>query len=223
MKRIGFVLTLIALTLPRLSLGQSAINILTLDFEGLKNGEAIHDYYNGGMGNLGSGPGPNYGIIFQPNAEALTAKNAGGTGNFANEPSPNNACFFTTGNGDVMNVPGGFTDGFSFYYTAALFSGTVTVWSGPDGTGTMLGSIFLPVLGSNNPPVNDIWAPIGVAFAGTAQSVNFSGTADYIAFDNITLGSASPINSATPAPSSLLIAVFGAAAGAGWLRRRRAS
>jgi hypothetical protein len=45
---------------------------VTIDFDGLKGPwsgsplEAPGDYYNGGTGSLGSGPGPDYGITFSP-------------------------------------------------------------------------------------------------------------------------------------------------------------
>eukprot|EP01125_Pyxidicula_operculata_P005037 TRINITY_DN1852_c0_g1_i4.p1 TRINITY_DN1852_c0_g1~~TRINITY_DN1852_c0_g1_i4.p1 ORF type:complete len:1098 (-),score=363.28 TRINITY_DN1852_c0_g1_i4:829-4122(-) len=35
-----------------------------LDFSGLQVGESVRDYFAGGFGSLGSGPGPNYGIVF---------------------------------------------------------------------------------------------------------------------------------------------------------------
>lgn len=58
---------------------------VTLTFEGLANGESVNNYYDGGTGSLGSGPGPNHGLTFA-NADALL-QNAPGN-NFANEPSP---------------------------------------------------------------------------------------------------------------------------------------
>ena len=45
-------------------------NAVTLNFEGLKNAETVSNYYNGGQGGKGSGPGPNYGITFGPNGLA---------------------------------------------------------------------------------------------------------------------------------------------------------
>lgn len=223
MKRNLFWSALLVL-LPQLCRGQGPSNIITLDFEGLKDHEKIMNYYNGGfgggvMGGAPSGPGPNDGITFLSDSEALTSNQAGGSGNFRNEPSPNNVLFFLSGGGDIMNVSGGFTGGFSFFYSSPL-AGTVTVWSGPNGTGTQLASIDLPALQlSSN--VYDTWAPIGVAFNGAAGSVNFSGTANFIAFDNVTLGSAVPTGAATPAPSSLAVIAIAAAIGAGWRQKRR--
>ena len=42
----------------------------TLTFEGLKNYEEVENYYNGGKGSKGSGPGTNYGVTFSSNALA---------------------------------------------------------------------------------------------------------------------------------------------------------
>ena len=219
MKRILSLSAMLVL-LPQLSQGQGPNNILTLNFEGLQDQETVLDYYNGGFGGKGSGPGPKYGVTFLANSLALTSNTVGGTGKFINEPSPNNAVFFSSGGGDIMNVAGGFTGGFSFFYTGGL-AGFVTVWSGPDGTGTQMVSLDLPALASGTPNTNDTWSPIGVAFNGVAGSVNFSGTANFIAFDNITLGSSVPTGASTPAPSSLLVVAMALTLGAGWRQRRR--
>jgi hypothetical protein len=131
--------------------------------------------------------------------------------------------YFLTGPGDVMDVPAGFNVGFSFYYSAIEFPGAVTVWSGLDGTGSLLGSINLPVTPSGGSAECTYgqycpWFPTGVAFSGTAESVIFTGTANYIGFDNITLGASIP--QGTPEPASL--ALLGAGlAGLGFARRRK--
>ncbi len=222
MKRSLYLSALLCL-FPTLCRGQNSGHVITLDFDSLENLESVGDYYNGGLGSLGSGPGPNYGISFGADSEVVTSKFApgGGSGNFTNEPSSYNAVFFQAGGGDVLNIASGFTGGFSFFYTGPL-AGSVTVWSGPDGTGTQLASLDLPAIASNpSTRVNDTWAPVGVSFAGVAGSVNFSGVANFIAFDNITLGSATPTGSSVPAPSSLVVVGVAALLGAGCRRRRK--
>ena len=146
---------------------------------------------------MGSGPGPNYGITFGLDSLAIINTGGGGTGNFSNSPSGDTVAFFLSGPGDVMDVAGGFTTGFSFYYAAA-FAGSVTVYSGLDGTGSVLATLPLPT----TPNPYSEWLPIGVTFGGTAESVVFSGSANYIGFDNITLGSSTPGN-AVPLPTAL--------------------
>ena len=43
----------------------------TLDFGGLQNNEQVLSFYNGGTGSLGSGPGTNYGVFFNPTFVAV--------------------------------------------------------------------------------------------------------------------------------------------------------
>lgn len=164
---------------------------ITLTFEGLGNDAAIGDYYNGGAGG-------NLGIHFGPDALALIDSAHGGTGNFSNAPSCCTVMFFLTGPGDVMDVAAGFNTGFSFFY--AGFNGSVDVYSGLDGTGTLLTSLSMPT----TPNPYTVWVPIGVAFAGTAKSVLFTGSANGIGFDNVTLGSVTPGGS-VPEPSSIIL------------------
>ena len=170
---------------------------VVLDFEGVGNLEQILDFYNGGFGGYGSGPGPDYGITFGPDALALVDADDGGSGNFANSPSGNTISFFLTGPGVVMNVEDGFTTGFSFFYTSAR-EGSVTVFDGPDGTGSVLATVPVEVqyntCGASGDPSGAFacWTEVGVTFSGTAFSVNFGGVQNYTGFDEITLGSATP-------------------------------
>lgn len=113
-----------------------------------------------------------------------------------------------------MNVAGGFTTGFSFYYADQVgFTGTVNVYSGPSGTGTLLASLSLP----STPDPYNVFVPVGVTFSGTADSVIFSGAANFIGFDNITLGSGTPT---VPEPYSLALLGTGLL-GLGLVRARR--
>ena len=197
---------------------------VVLGFEGLQDCEQILQFYNGGLGGYGSGPGPDYGISFGADALALIDADAGGTGNFANEPSPDNIAFFLTGPGVIMDVPAGFSTGFSFYYTNIYNPGSVDVWDGLNASGTLLASLYLPALGSsgNGDPTGayDTWAPVGVAFPGSAKSVNFSGSANYIGFDNVTLGSQTP-SPGVPEPTSIALLALAAGGIGATLRKRR--
>jgi hypothetical protein len=168
----------------------------TLTFEGLQNEEAIDTFYDGGAGGFGSTGGPNYGISFGTDALAVIADQDGGNGNFANNPSGDTVAFFLSGAGDVMNDAGGFTTGFSFYYSAINEPGEVDVYSGLNDTGTLLASLDLAVTPEITPAPDggaeyfDNWQAAGVNFSGVAESVDFTGTANQIGFDNITINSA---------------------------------
>ncbi len=190
-----------------------------MNFDTLQNDELVNNYYDGGFGSLGSGPGPNYGVTFT-NALVLNEF----TNNEGLLISPPNSITFLTGTGAIMDVAGGFTTGFSFNYSAPFFTGVVTVWSGLDGTGTELASITLPTTndGSSTPGCMghqycpDV--PAGVSFSGIAESADFSGTADFVVYDDITLGSSSP---GVPEPATWATMLAGLAGAGAMLRRRR--
>jgi hypothetical protein len=193
--------------------------VVTLTFNGLQDQEEVLNYYDGGLGGNGSGPGPTYGITFGSDSLAIISDADGGTGNFDGAPGGDTVLFFLSGAGDLMDVAAGFTTGFSFYYSAAVYAGSVTVYSGLDGTGSVLATISLPVtpdgITDTQPGCSGLydycpWVPIGVTFAGTAESVLFSGSANYIGFDNVTLGSGTP-TSGTPEPGGLSLLGLGLA------------
>ena len=189
---------------------------VTLTFEGLGDQEAIDNYYAGGFGGGGSGPGPNYGITFSSDSLALISSAHGGTGNFSGNPSGDTVMFFLSG-ADTMNVAAGFTTGFSFYYADQVgFTGVVNVYSGLNGTGTLLTSLSLP----STPNPYTVWVPIGVTFAGVAQSVVFGGSANFIGFDDITLGSSTP---GVPDAGSTVMLLGLGMVGIGAIRRRLAA
>jgi hypothetical protein len=213
-------LLMLGLVLPvRLS-----ADVVVLTFEGLQDQEQVLGFYNGGTGSLGSGPGPAYGITFGDSALALIDADNGGSGNFANEPSPDTIAFFLSGGNLVMNVLAGFDTGFSFFYTSAAV-GSITVYDALGGTGNILGSVPLGINWQNNgctgDPSGDYcnWDPVGVAFGGTAYSVSFAGGVNQTGFDNISLGTETPVGT-VPEPATLLL-LGTALLGAGALFRRK--
>jgi hypothetical protein len=163
--------------------------------------QEILNYYNGGASQEGQ-IGPNYGISFGPNAIALQNYPLTQVGN---EPGGGNALAFLTSS-ETMNVAAGFSSGFSFYYTAPLSNGVVSVYSGLNDTGTLLATIPLTITpaGTNGFPFA-IWDPAGATFAGTAESVNFSGFEGDFGFSDVTLGSATPLVNSVPDNTGMII------------------
>ena len=104
--------------------------------------------------------------------------------------------FFLTGASSTINVPSGFTTGFSFYYSAINSPGTIVVYDGLNGTGNVLATLNLPLTPYDGAPdPNGQFSPLvpfGVGFSGTARSVDFAGVVNQIGFDNITFGAAAP-------------------------------
>ena len=197
---------------------------MVLDFEGVGNGAAVNDFYNGGTDSQGNS-GTNYGINFSAQSLGLIDSDApGGGGNFANEPSAETILFFLSGGAATMNVAAGFDTGFSFYYSSSQ-AAFVRVYDGLNATGNVLAQINLAAQYNNNctgDPSGTYchWDPIGVTFSGTALSVDFGGTADQVGFDNITLGSEVAGNVPEPATWAMMIAGFGFVGGAMRYRRR---
>lgn len=187
----------------------SAVTVLT--FEGIADNTAVGNFY-----------APDY--IFSDDTLALVDADAGGGGNFANEPSPNTIMFFLNANNAVLNVPAGFDTGFSFFYTSST-AATVTVYDGLDATGNVLGTIDLDAQhtrGCTGDPNGTFcnWTAIGVAFAGTAMSIDFGGTANQTGYDNITFGSDRP-GGAVPEPTTWAMMIGGLALVGASMRRRK--
>lgn len=200
---------------------------VVLTFEGVGNSANVNGFYNGGTDSLGNS-GTNYGIQFSNTSLGLVDADAGGGGNFANEPSPNTILFFLAGGAATMNVAAGFATGFSFFYTSPSYVGSVTVWDGLNGTGNILATLTLDMTTSNcsgDPSGTPYcaWLPIGVNFDGMAYSVDFSGTANQIGFDNITLGASIPGGTRVPEPAGFGMMLLGMLVLGGLYRRRKLS
>lgn len=200
---------------------------VSLNFAGL-NGDAeelVLDYYNGGSGSLGSTGGPDYGISFSDNAIACSVQ-PGGSCNSAGLPTGGNLLFFTSGTASTMNVSGGFSDGFSFYYSAINNPAFVNVYSGLNGTGDLLATINLATTpnGAGDPDCFGTnfcpYTAIGVTFSGIAHSVDFGGSANQVAFADITVGS-SVAGGAVPEPASWALMLTGFGLVGGTMRARR--
>jgi len=106
-------------------------NLASLTFDGFLNDEAILTYYMGGFGSLGSGPGPAFGITFTPGLVADSTPLGFG---------PTAPTARITGTSATMNLDSAFPGLVSFYFTG---NGTVSFFSGQNGSGTQLSSFGL--------------------------------------------------------------------------------
>lgn len=166
---------------------------VVLDFSGLKQGEAVGQYYAGGKGSLGTGPGPNHHVTFTP------ANGANVSTTLVNGQS---LLFMANLNKEdlesmTMSVATGFKGELSFLYAATLDpGGSVTIYDGPDGTGKVLATRTL-VRAPGNPLYNaSSNPPVVIAFEGTARSVVFTLVGGAAGLYNITFMPARAVKSA---------------------------
>jgi hypothetical protein len=180
--------------------GANSTDLLT--FAGLQNGQLVGNFYNGG----GLASTPNFGVTFSSNIYGLLPTSQGGAGNFSPTLFGTPAIFIMGTTGSLttgsMNVTNGFSTGINFFYTAA-FQETASVWSGTNGTGTLLATITLSPNDGNCSAVGYCnWTNVGLSFSGTANSVTFSGPANGMGISDISVGKAT---TAIPEPSSFYL------------------
>jgi PEP-CTERM motif len=217
-------------------LAAQAGGVITLNFEGIgpypnTDNIAIENYYNGGAASDGT-IGPNYGVTFSASARLLclntltvvcsnTSKGRnGGVGSELGAlsfsvPEPTSL---------LIDVPRGFTTGFAMDYSNPYFTQSVAIYSGLDGSGTLLASgplsrtpyglYVCPGYNAEYCPFEDF----SLAFSGTAMSVEFIGEPS--AYDDLTFGSTTV---AVPEPRTLALFGLGLGMAALGLRRRRQS
>jgi hypothetical protein len=192
----------IAVTLALCVAMPASAGTVIVNFEGIAGGDGVSGYYSGGTSDFGAS-GPNLGVSFsgvrvQPAAGAASPPNVG----------------FTTTPSAVINTSFGFTS-FSF---ASSFQqpGSLRVYSGTNGSGTLLGQLN-GLLGG---PVS--FSTFAIPFAGTAHSVQLVTTPLAANFDDFRFGAVDAV-AGVPEPASwaLMVAGFGLAGSA--MRRRQAA
>ncbi len=219
-----------------LALGAAHANAdtVTLPLGSEHTGAFVENYFNGGSDSVPSdGTGPNLGIAFSSNADVQKAGSnaATGAGKFENNPSgQSEILYFSSANPatpNALNYAAGFT-GLSFNYALSANSsqfngGVVNIWSGLDGTGTLLDSLTLnaastTVACSTRLDAYCTWSTASTgALANVAMSATFATntTAQFTEFDGIQL--TTPV----PVPAAAWLMVSGCLGFMGFARRRR--
>jgi hypothetical protein len=203
--------------------GSAKAAFVNLNYEGIGSGAAIQNFYNGGTDSTSVNSGTNYGVTFSNAALGLIDLDAGGSGNFANEPSPNTIMYFLDAQ-PYMNYVAGFTQ-FSTYYSTDLPGAMLDFYTGPNGTGTKLGSsLSLPFNRPGSPACTGDpngfpycnWDLASIVLSGSAQSVLFVGSANRVGYDNTQFNpQEDPDKAAVPGPLPLV----GVAAAFGYSRK----
>jgi PEP-CTERM motif len=170
------------------------------DFNTLQLGEQVLNYYDGGFGSLGSGPGPNFGITFTSDFAIVNQ------GVIFPDFDILQGAQLTSASG-TMNVNGGFSGPFSFYYEGGSPSTSAELFSGLDGTGTQVGNLSLTPEGG--------FFPAGDIFPNF-ESVVFLSTPNTLVIDNVTFGGL-----VLPEPSMLGLFTVGLVGLGFWRRVRR--
>jgi hypothetical protein len=181
-----FILTAIAAF--SLSSTANATSVL-VNFDGVPTNDLVNSFYNGGTSSSGAS-GPNLGVNF------TGFQTTTGFG----ETSPPNLAF-NAGGPAFADTTFGFT-GFSF--TAGFFQpGTVNVFSGLGGTGTLLGSLS-GLLGDPN-----AFALQTITFTGVGRSVTFVGTDATLGVDDFNFTLAGGGNGGVPEPATWAMMLIG--------------
>lgn len=181
---------------------------ITIDFEGAVGYvNPIAEFYNGGTDGAGNS-GPNLGVSFTD--AAVGVSNDAYFSYYSNAPTMGTVmtAFDTTA---TMNVAKGFSGQLTFWYaSSAATVDAVTIYSGLDGTGTLLASASLfgnASLGCSDTPFCH-FDLTSVQFDGIAKSVNFGGNAQYVAYDNIGITPVPEVHAYVMLAAGLLVMSF---------------
>jgi hypothetical protein len=176
-----------------------AVTVL-LDFEGIGHLGRVGNFYSGR-----SGGGPNVGVAFGTEALGTVDEDAGGTASIANEPSPSTVLLLQGNESQLFaTVFAGFTR-LSFQYIA-IEPFAITLYSGPNTTGTSILTVALPAVGvcdrcGDPNGFLGLWSNFTVLFLGVAESVGFSVGESFLLIDDMVIDLAPPATTSPRNPT----------------------
>lgn len=182
----------------------------------------VQGFYGGGSSSVGSS-GTNFGITFGPDAVAVCLNPLGGNCSNASAgglsaTSSQGALGIASGTSTYFDIPAGFSFAIGFRFAVAAGSlATISTYSGPGGTGTLLNAPLVLLPGAVGcAAYNAVLCPLGpggYSFPGTAQSVVFTGQPGKVVWDDLTLGFNDPQSPpAVPEPATWALWALGLAA-----------
>lgn len=170
---------------------------VAINFDAVPTGDFVNGFYSGGTSSSGA-TGPNLGVTF---ARLRTLTGAGETSR------PN----FLVNFGEQGQIDTSFSFTGLAFNAGFFLPGTVSVFSGPGGTGTLLGSLT-GVLGNTSLFTRQV-----VAFNGLGRSVTIVGPSSSLGFDDFSFTLAGGV----PEPATWLMMGFGFAMIGSAVRRRK--